>query len=187
MKKELFWRLLEPEHSKAEAFCRKLMQNRDEGDDLYQDSLLLAMRKFDSLRDNDSFRPWLYRIIVNSFKSRHRRSWWRRHATLTPKLMESRTTGDPDGQLTARRWLERAFAGLTPEERTLVTLFELEEWTIAELAGLYRISSGAVKARLFRSRRKMRKELRRYLSRSETTNHTKEGDYALPRGETSVE
>lgn len=163
------------------------MHNREEGDDLYQDALLLAMRHFDRLRDHDSFRPWLYRIIVNSYKSRHRRSWWRRHATLTPAMLESRTASDPDGQLTARRWLERAFAGLTPEERTLVTLFELEEWNLAELAELYRISTGAVRARLFRSRRKMRKKIMSYLSRQETTDQTKEADYALPRGETSVE
>jgi RNA polymerase sigma-70 factor (ECF subfamily) len=185
--RDLFWKLLEPEHPKAEAFCRKLMQNRDEGDDLYQDALLLALRHFGSLNDHDSFRPWLYRIIVNSYKSRFRRPWWRRHATLTPKLLESRVTGDPVGQLTARRWLERAFEGLDPDERTLVTLFELEEWNTAELAKLYRISEGAVRARLFRSRKKMRKILTRYLSRQEESKTIKEADYALPQGETSVE
>jgi RNA polymerase sigma-70 factor (ECF subfamily) len=178
---------LEPEHPKAEAFCRKLMRNREEGDDLYQDALLLAMRNFDSLKEQESFRPWLYRIIVNSYKSRFRRPWWRRHAVLTPKLEETQTTGDPVGQLTARRWLERAFEGMTPEERTLVTLFELEEWNTAELARLYRISEGAVRARLFRSRRKMRRTIDRFLSQNETTNCIKEADYALPRGETSSE
>lgn len=185
--RDLFWKLLEPEHAKAEAFCRKLMQNREEGDDLYQDALLLALRHFGSLKEHDSFRPWLYRIIVNSYKSRFRRPWWRRHASLTPKLLETRVTEDPDGQLTARRWLERAFAGLDPEERTLVTLFELEDWNTGELARLYRISEVAVRARLFRSRRKMRKTLTQYLSRQETTETVKEAEYALPRGETSTE
>jgi RNA polymerase sigma factor (sigma-70 family) len=187
MMRDLFWKLLEPEHPKAEAFCRKLMQNREEGDDLYQDALLLALRNFGSLKDHDSFRPWLFRIIVNSYRSRFRRPWWRRHARLTPKLLETQSTGNPDGQLTARRWLERAFADLDPDERTLVTLFELEEWNTAELAELYQISEGAVRARLFRSRRKMRKTLGRYLSRQESTNHSKEAEYALPRGKTSAE
>jgi RNA polymerase sigma-70 factor (ECF subfamily) len=163
------------------------MQNREEGDDLYQDALLLAMRHFGSLKDPESFRPWLYRIIVNSYRSRFRRPWWRRHATLTPGLLETQRTADPAKQLTARRWLERAFAGLEPEERTLVTLFELEEWNTIELAKLYRISEGAVRARLFRSRKKMRKTLLRYFSRKKKTEPSKEADYALPQGETSVE
>ncbi len=185
--RDLFWKLLEPEHPRAEAFCRKLMQNREEGDDLYQDALLLALRHFGDLKDHDSFRPWLYRIIVNSYKSRYRRPWWRRHASLTPKLLETQATEHPDGQLTARRWLERAFAGLDPEERTLVALFELEEWNTAELARLYRISEGAVRARLFRSRAKMRKTITAYLSRQEKTETTQEADYALPHGETTAE
>jgi RNA polymerase sigma factor (sigma-70 family) len=185
--RELFWKLLEPEHPRAEAFCRKLMHNREEGDDLYQDALLLALRHFGDLKDHDSFRPWLYRIIVNSYKSRYRRPWWRRHASLTPKLLETQVTGHPDGQLTARRWLERAFAGLDPEERTLVALFELEEWNTAELARLYQISEGAVRARLFRSRRKMRKTITACLSRKEKTETTQEADYALPHGETTAE
>ncbi|MCP4567133.1 MAG: RNA polymerase sigma factor [FCB group bacterium] len=185
MDRELFWTLLEPEHAKAEAFCRKLEQNREDGDDLYQDSLVLALRKFDSLRERGSFRPWLYRIIVNGHKNRHRLSWWRHRATLTPGILETRFAHDPSGQLTARRWLERAFEALNPGEQALITLFDLENWSVAELAALYRVAEGTIKARLSRSRRKMRQKLKRYLSRQESTNQLKEAEYALPRSKTA--
>jgi RNA polymerase sigma-70 factor (ECF subfamily) len=187
MDNELFWTLLEPEHPRAEAFCRKLTQDRDVGDDLYQDALLTAMKKLGSLRDREAFRPWLYRIIVNAFKNRHRRSWWRRHASLNPDVPSASIIDDPRDRLTARRWLERAFRALNADERSLVVLFELEQWSLDELAGLYRSSKGAIKARLFRCRRKMRKELTRYLSQTENAQSLKEAEYALSRGETPVE
>ncbi len=187
MDNELFWKLLEPEHPRAEAFCRRLTQNRDEGDDLYQDALLTAMMKLGSLRDRDAFRPWLYRIIVNAFKNRHRRSWWRRHASLNPDVAPLSATDDPRDRLAARRWLERAFRALNADERSLVVLFELERWSIDELAELYRLSKGAIKARLFRCQRKMRKELARYLSQTENAQSLKEAEYALSRGETPAE
>ncbi len=44
MNRDLFWRHLEGEHPKMEAFCRRLAGNRDDGDDLYQDALLPAAR-----------------------------------------------------------------------------------------------------------------------------------------------
>jgi len=187
MDNELFWKLLEPEHPRAEAFCRKLTQNREEGDDLYQDALLTAMRKLGSLRNHDAFRPWLYRIIINAFKNRHRRSWWRRHASLGPDVTPVSAADDPRDRLAARRWLERAFRALNAEERSLVVLFELEQWSIDEMAGLYGLSKGAVKARLFRCRRKMRKELSRYLTQTKNAQSLKEAEYALSRGETPAE
>jgi DNA-directed RNA polymerase specialized sigma24 family protein len=62
MNRDLFWTFLEAEHAKAEAFCRKLAGNREDGDDLYQDALLAAMRKFRTLRDPKAFRPWQRRF-----------------------------------------------------------------------------------------------------------------------------
>ena len=78
VKSDEFWRLVEPEHLKARAFCRKLAGNREDGDDLYQESLVRALSGFNGLRKSSSFRPWLYRIIINTFKSIKRSFFWDR-------------------------------------------------------------------------------------------------------------
>ena len=165
--RNLFWKLLEPEHPKAEAFSRKLMGNRDDGDDLYQDALVLALTKFSSLRKQSSFRPWLYRILINTFKNRMRQPWWKRQTPLTREIEESTSGagGNPTAQNDARRWLETALSALSAKERALITLFELEGWSVAELAGMYGRAPGAIKTRLSRARAKMRDALvRRTLS-----------------------
>ena len=188
LNRDLFWNLLQPEHPRAEAFCRRLEGSRDDGDDLYQDALLAAMRKFDSLRDREAFRPWLYRIIVNRFKDRRRRPWLSRFLPLTSEVAES-VGGDDDAEsgFATRRWLERAFKALKPQERALVTLHELEEWTVAELAVLFKCPEGTIKARLSRARRKMHRRLTEYLRRNTITSMSCEDGYALPGSDTSTQ
>lgn len=166
--RERFWELLKPQFAAAQVFSRKLTGDRDTGDDLFQDALVIGLRKFSTLRDEESFRPWLYRIIVRTFISSVRGPWWKRRVRLTDEMPLAALRHDPGSRLTAKRWLERAFEVLTPDDRALVVLFELEEWTLAELAELYDKSEGSLKVRLFRARKKMKKALQVYLKQAES-------------------
>jgi RNA polymerase sigma-70 factor (ECF subfamily) len=182
---ELFWNLLEAEHPKAEAFARKLAGNRADGDDLYQDALLAAMRKFAGLRDKEAFKPWLYRIIINTYVSECRRNWRKKQVTLTTEIVESLYGDDPSRGYDARRWIEIALNALQPDERALVTLFEIEGWTITELSGMLGKPEGTIKSRLARSRAKMRQAISGYLQTGEKkVNFKEETGYALPQSET---
>lgn len=164
--RDLFWQLLEPEYLRGMMFCRKLMGDRDEGDDLYQDSLFAAYTKFGDLKDTGAFRTWFYRIVINMFKSTVRRPWWKRRVTLTAE-MESNLAGEnPLDRYTASRWLERAFQAVSAEDQSLMILYEIEGWNIKELAGLYDATEGSIKARLFRARSKMKRALKRFTRRS---------------------
>jgi len=163
MDTNLYWRHLEAEHPRAEAFCRRLTGDRDEGDDLYQDALVRALTRVQTLRDPASFRPWLYRIIVNTYRNRCRSPWWRRRIPLTPAVCATLAGDDPAAAYATRRWLERALAALRPDERALVTLFEIDGWGITELARLFRRPEGTIKARLARGRRKMRTAIENHL------------------------
>lgn len=185
MNRDLFWRYLEAEHPKMEAFCRKLAGNRDDGDDLYQDALLTAMSRLETLERPESFKPWLYRIIVNMFKSKSRREWVRSRLHLTKSPVDNEMTGDESSRITARIWLDKAFKAVSAEEKALITLFELEGWSVAELAAMYGKPVGTIKSRLARARKKMREELKKHLSELKLTKV--EAEYALPRCETSAE
>ncbi len=181
---QLFWKLLQPEHARAEGFCRQLVGNREEADDLYQDSLLIAMRKFGSLKDLGAFKAWLYRILVNQFRNRCRRPWWRRRVSMTQQTENIYSGPDPAAVHSARRWLQRGMAVLSVDDRALVSLYELEGWSVGELAAMYRRPTGTIKARLARSRKKMRREIERYLKRhEETQNHG--AAHAISQSQTS--
>lgn len=154
-----FTRLLEPEYKRANMFCRKLSGDPDRGDDLFQEALVIAYKRLGSLKDENAFRPWLYRIIVNRFKSEIRRPWLKRMVLLS-REMELAIEGDnPVGLNDARRWLSRAFEALSPESVALVSLHELEGWPVDELARMFGRSENWVKVNLYRARKKMREIL----------------------------
>jgi len=178
MTKELFWELLQPEHRRAEAFCRKLSGSKDDGDDLYQEALLAAFQGFDSLRDNSAFRSWFYKIIIRRYRNRLRQPWWKRRTTLTPEIAESNYF-DPSERFDSRRWLERALKALKTDERALIVLFEIEGWSTPELSRLFDRPEGTIKARLSRSRQKMRKALGAFLPDRKSKSKTSEAGYAL--------
>lgn len=178
--RDLFWRLLEAEHPRAESFCRRLAGDLARGDDLYQDSLLQALRKFDRLRNPAAFKPWLYRIIVNTCASQRRAAWWKKRVRLTNEIVDSLASDDPAPEYEAKRWIAKALAALSPEDRALITLFELEGWSIAELANLNGKSPGTIKSRLSRAREKMREEIESQLMNEEKTLK-RETNYALPQ------
>jgi RNA polymerase sigma-70 factor (ECF subfamily) len=164
--RDLFWKLTEPEHLRARAYCRKLMGNRDDGDDLYQDALVTAFTGFDALRDTQAFRAWLYRIVVNSYKNRMRLPWWKRFSPLTAEIVESRIGENPVESWTAARKLEIAFRAVSTNDRALITLFEMEGWSLGEIARMQNKSESAIKMRLSRARQKMREALIRHFSQT---------------------
>ncbi len=137
---------------------------------MYQDSVIAAYRGYAGLRQIDSFRPWFYQIINHSFKARFRSAWWKK---LIPVSSESDTrigSENPARQYAARRRLDIALSALSPDDRILVTLAELEGWRIAELAELVGQSQGAIKMRLSRARDKMRKKLAGAFCRTDNRN-----------------
>ena len=180
MTKELFWELLEPEHKQAEGFCRKLCGSRDDGDDLYQEALLAAYQGIESLRNKRAFKSWLYRIIITRHRNLVRQPWWKRRTTLTAELADMKSS-DPSEQFNSRRWLKKALEALKAEERSLILLFEIEGWSVAELAGLLKKPEGTIKARLSRSRKKMRKAIIAYLPDRDKKSKTSEAGYALSK------
>ncbi len=154
-----FWDLVEREHQRARAYCIRLTLNPDEGDDLYQDAVMKAFRGFREIRSLESFRPWFYQIINNSYKGRSRDPWWKR-TTSGPIEGESVEPGsDPSAQYDAKRRLEYAFKAINADDRILVTLAELDGWKISEIASLTGKTEGFVKMRLSRARDKMRQRL----------------------------
>jgi RNA polymerase sigma factor (sigma-70 family) len=154
---DFFWKLLEPEHVRAAKFCLRLAGQH--GDDLYHDALLAAWHGFSGLNDRSRFRFWLYRIIINTHKNRCRRGFWRRLVSLEQFPADPMDPSDADMAHGHRRLLERALRPLTPHERVLVNLYHLEGWPLGDIASLYGKKESALKVRLFRIHKKMRRAL----------------------------
>jgi RNA polymerase sigma-70 factor (ECF subfamily) len=147
--------LLAPLHDRARATARRLCRCNAEGDDLFQEAALRAFDRLGDLRDESRFRSWFFAILLSVHRERHRRDFWRRFLPLQDASEPTRPA-EADRVDGAER-MARALGTLSPKEREAIVLFELEGFTLDEIAGAQGDSLSAVKSRLARARERLRR------------------------------
>lgn len=163
---ERLWGLLAPMHDQALSSARALCRSSDEGNDLFQDTILRAFEKLDTLRDESRFRAWFYAVLLSRHRTRYRRRFWKRLLPLENELEEGREPAGHDGEreIESRAGAERAaraLATLPAAQREAFVLHDLDGFTIAEVAEMQSKSISAVKSRLARGRERLRRYYRR--------------------------
>jgi RNA polymerase sigma factor (sigma-70 family) len=147
--------LLVPVHEAAQVTARRLCSSHADGDDLFQETVLRALDQLGTLRDETRFRGWFYAVMVSVHRVQHRRRFWRRLLSLDKLAVEPARAADAEAWQGAER-MAQALATLPPAAREAIVLFELEGFTIEELAAIQNGSVPAVKSRLARARRRLR-------------------------------
>lgn len=137
-------------------------RDRFELDDVCQDVFLNAYKNLGKFRKDAPFEHWLTRIAVNTcydLLRRRQRSFDHVPLERAPAAMVDHRSQDDLSAHEAKEWLDRALSRLKPDERLVITLFELEEKSVHEVAVLTGWSEGNVKVRLFRARKALKKML----------------------------
>jgi RNA polymerase sigma-70 factor (ECF subfamily) len=150
-------RLLEhlaPLHDRARMTARRLCRSNADGDDLFQETVIRALDRFGELRDEGRFRSWFYAVMLSVHRARHRRAFWRRFSPLDDRVEEPSHPAEADALEGADR-MARALGSLPPEGRETIVLFELEGFSLEEIAALQSVSLSAVKSRLARARSRL--------------------------------
>lgn len=161
-----FWTLLKPLYPQAEAFSRHMAPGHWE--DVLQESLLKALKALDSLKNEDLFKFWLFRIIANESKRRARRDFWTRFLPIDTEGTPDREPAAPEdrGQDLDVQHLKAAIVRLPLARRQTLLLYHIAGLSVAEIALLNGESEGAVKSRLSRCRQELKVALEGGLSLS---------------------
>ena len=150
------------------ATARRYARREDEIQDIVQEVFIKAFQKLDSFRAEAPFEHWLMRLAVRTcydFLRAHQRN---RETTLTdlsdPEVdwLERFAASPEDNSKNtdaARALIERVMAQLSPEARLVITLLEIEDRSVKEIAQLTGWSVPLVKVRAFRARAQMKKIL----------------------------
>src|SRR5512139_2373424 len=147
-------RLLGPIHAQAMATARRLCRSVQDGDDLYQETVLRAFDKLNGLRDETRFRPWFFATLLSRHRTRMRRP--RRESVSLEDLVGGRN--EPVG-MDGAAWAEerrraeraaRALAGLKPVQREAIVLHDIEGIPVHGVAEMQGVTPSAVKSRLSR-------------------------------------
>ena len=157
MSRETFIACVEREQEALRGFLLALCcGNRDEADDLAQDALVKAYLACSGFSDGGKFRSWLFKIAHNTFLS-HKRSQETHPQPLPLWRGEEVQAEDESGH---HQDLYLALGTLPPKERSAITLFYLNGYSIKEIAAITETSQDAVKQQLSRGRDKLREKLK---------------------------
>lgn len=148
------YELIVPYIPNLRRYARALVGDREGADDLVQDTLERAVRKFHLWRPGD-LRAWLFSIMHNVFVNQLKA----RKIGLDIEIDDFYPA--PAIPVTNLDLLdvERALASLAPEQREVVLLVALEDMSYADVSRALGIPMGTVMSRLSRGRERLRRAL----------------------------
>lgn len=150
------------------ATARRYARRESEVEDIVQEVFLKAFQKLGSFRGEAPFEHWLMRLAVRTcydFLRGHQRNREMSFSELSEPEQDwlDRYVTEPDGADenadAARQLVERLLEKLSPSARLVISLLEIEEKSVKEIARLTGWSVPLVKVRAFRARAEMRKIL----------------------------
>ena len=133
-------------------YARALVGDRDGADDLVQDTLERAVRKFHLWRPGD-LRAWLFSIMHNVFVNQLKS----RKIPADVEIDETFAAPVPGVTRADVMDLQRALGTLAPEQREVVLLVALEDMSYADVSRALGIPMGTVMSRLSRGRERLRR------------------------------
>jgi len=152
------------------ATARRYARRESEVEDIVQEVWLKSFQKLASFRGDAPFEHWLMRLAVRTcydFLRGHQRNRELAFTEITDaeedwlERVVTEPASAPDDADAARLLVQRVLAQLSPASRLVITLLEIEERSVKEIAALTGWSVPLVKVRAFRARAEMRKQLAR--------------------------
>jgi RNA polymerase sigma-70 factor, ECF subfamily len=147
----------------------RMVGNREDAQDIVQDTFLSVFKSVKGLRDPGSFTTWLYQIALNHCRAK------RRSRSSGPSVIDagpdqtgdegvpySRIPAEDRGDLLETRdIIQKALAGLSEDHRSAIVLKEYVGLSLEELANVMECPLSTAKSRLYHGLRGVQRNLKR--------------------------
>ncbi len=139
--------------------------NREDAEDVMQDTFVACWLHIRELRKDESFRYWLFRIMTQAA-----RKTAKEHAVLVPdetiqdtadRSQLQQPVSDNYERVLDENIVENALRTLSKQQREVIVLYYYNDMSVKEIAKTLQVFEGTVKSRLFTARRQMKSALQR--------------------------
>ena len=154
---EAFAELVRRHQRRAYTVARAISATHEDAEDAVQEGFLHAYQALERFRPDQPFAAWLSRIVANAALDIARRRKVRVAESLTEQIAHPFRDPGVDDEL--RRRLAEALDTLSPPQRAVMVLHDVEGYTHAEIGGLLDIPEGTARAHLHHARAALRKTL----------------------------
>lgn len=149
----------------------RLTKNREDAEDLVQETCLKAFENLDSLRSKSKAKAWLLKILTNTFINKYRKEQVSHGEVdiepdfFEPLFYKNGHYFDLEREMFSKvmdEEVKNAIDSLPVEFRIPILLVDMEELPYREVEDILNISSGTLSSRLYRGRRLLRDALYEY-------------------------
>lgn len=141
--------------------CRTLCRNKEDADDLYQDTWLRVLTRFERFHPDSEFEPWLTAICVNLYRDRLRRY---KRSPITDAFASSEEKelcleSVPSVPTPDYSYLHEAIDRLPDKLRITVILYYFSGSDLKRISSILKVPEGTVKSRLNKARQNLKEVL----------------------------
>jgi RNA polymerase sigma-70 factor (ECF subfamily) len=145
-----------------------MLKNREEAEEVAQDSFVKAFQSLNKFRGDSKFSTWIYRIAYNTCLDRLKKYKKDFHLVRIDGVTvhQIKTLDSALETMEAQeqsRVIQDCLETLSSEDGFLLTLFYFEERSLAEISKIVGLTETNVKVKLFRGRKKLASILKKYL------------------------
>jgi RNA polymerase sigma-70 factor (ECF subfamily) len=167
---EAFNQIVRRWEGKVYNFAWRMLGNREDAQDVVQETFLSAFKSIRNLRDPGSFATWMYKIALNHCRARRRSRASDLSldvASLDPPGKELKLVPvTPESQhgldsLETLDIIRKALTGLSENHRAAIVLKEYLGLSLEELAGVMECPLSTAKSRLYQGLREVHHNLKR--------------------------
>jgi RNA polymerase sigma-70 factor (ECF subfamily) len=146
-------------------------------EDIAQEVFMKIFRKLDQFRGEQPFEHWVARVAHNTcldllrYQQRRPELRWADLSEEQAEVLENTVqdvaavSSSTDGE--AREIVHKILEQLSPEDRLVITMLDLEQKSVAEIRAVTGWGASLVKVRAYRARLKLRKHLQQLLGERE--------------------
>lgn len=150
---------------------RARLPRRVQEEDLAQEVFIKVFHRLGQYEGRMPFPNWVSRIAVTTcidhLRAQKRRPEFRwadlseNEAEVVQSIARDEASEDPGEATAARELLDKLLQTLGAKDRTIITMLDLEQKTLAEISALTGWSQTMIKVRAFRARKKLQSAFRR--------------------------
>lgn len=151
------------------SFCSQITCNKQEAEDLYQDTFLKAVELGEKIDYEKNPKSYLVSIALRIWKNKKRKFAWRNRIAGMVELVEEAVSKEKLGKegsaeeiFLEKEWKEQvknAVDKLDEKYRIPVYLYYTLEFSIGQIGKIMKLPDGTVKSRLHKARKLLKKEL----------------------------
>ncbi|WP_411167498.1 RNA polymerase sigma factor [Clostridium sp. MB05] len=148
--KEAFIELLKTYEKDVYLFAKYMLNNDELVRDAVQETITVVYEKISTLKNDNSFKSWLLKILGNKCRDLLKRE---KNVTYLDSQIEEQYIDNGFAEIEIRQCMD----GLSDEHKKIIILYYFNDLSYKEISDLMEISEGTVKSKLSRAKESLKK------------------------------